>query len=451
MKNKRISKIMYLIAIIMLIAVLFTCSSCEKENGLSAYEIAVENGFQGTEAEWLESLVGEDGTAVEKGYSAYEIAVQNGFEGTELEWLDSLVGDTGEKGETYITNAVNEAILSVVSVTSGFNKTVYNYWGNSQEQEYASAGSGIIFQADKENGNAYIVTNYHVVYDVEANSQISDNIKVYLYGMELEKYGIEVSYVGGSMTYDIAVLKIENSDIFASSSAMECSLGTSGRMSVGDNVIAIGNPEASGIAVTSGILSKESEYIDMTAADNTTNLSFRVMRIDAAVNGGNSGGGLFNDSGELIGIVNAKIVSNGIEGIAYAIPIDLAYSAIDNIIKNCDGLENKKIQRCLIGVSLQVTDSEAIISSENDKVEIKQTISIESVEAGSIADVQGLQEGDVISSMEYKSKLIEVKRIYSITDYSLHFFEGDKVKFNILRNNEEMMIEITLGQPVTVE
>lgn len=80
-------------------------------------------------------------------------------------------------------------------------------------------------------------------------------------------------------------------------------------MTVGDSVIAIGNPNAGGIAVTQGILSMESEYITMTAADNVSTVQIRVMRVDAAINGGNSGGGLFNDSGELIGIVNAKVVS----------------------------------------------------------------------------------------------------------------------------------------------
>lgn len=280
-----------ILIIVMLCVGVATMSACtllggtsgtSGETGKSAYEIAVDNGFVGTEAEWLESLKGET-TYTD---SAYSLAVEYGFEGTEEDWLAGLKGETGEKGETSISDAVNKSILSVVSVNAYFTKSVsYDIFGRptNKTEEYGSAGSGVIFKEDKESGTAYIVTNYHVVYDVNADSVISKDIRIYLYGMELSKYAITATYVGGSMTYDIAVLKIENSEIYKSSNAKACTIGASGDMTVGDTVIAIGNPEAEGIAVTSGILSLENEYITMTAADGKTQQQFRVMGVTVEI------------------------------------------------------------------------------------------------------------------------------------------------------------------------
>ncbi|MEG1509131.1 MAG: trypsin-like peptidase domain-containing protein [Clostridia bacterium] len=460
-RNKSTKVLIALVAIIVMFGI-FTMSACSNETVISAYDIAVKNGFVGTEQEWLASLKGadgkngEDGAAVYRGYSAYEVAVIKGFKGTELEWLASLTGKTGDKGETDISAAVNKAILSVVSIVSNFKGTVNvtNIWGQivgKEEKEYAGAGSGIIFKDDKASGVAYIVTNYHVVYDVNANSKISNDIKIYLYGLEMEKYAISAQYIGGSMTYDLAVLKITASDTYKNSNAIACTFGVSKDMSVGDSVIAIGNPSASGISVTAGVLSKDSEYLEMNGADGVTKMTFRVMRIDAAVNGGNSGGGLFDDSGNLVGIVNAKIVSNEIEGMAFAIPVDLVGGAINNIVSNCEGTSSTAIKRCLLGFTMNVVDSKTNVNSATGKVTISQSIGIKSIDVGSAAEKAGVKIGDIIVSMEYKSKLIAIDREFVVTDYSLWFKEGEVVYLNILRGNENLKIAVTLGAPIIVQ
>ena len=97
-------------------------------------------------------------------------------------------------------------------------------------------------------------------------------------------------------------------------------------MVVGSSAIAIGNAQGLGISSTSGVVSVDSEYITMTAADGKTAVAFRVMRVDTAINSGNSGGGMYDDNGNLIGIVNAKIVYDGVENIGYAIPSNGAVS-----------------------------------------------------------------------------------------------------------------------------
>ena len=132
--------------------------------------------------------------------------------------------------------------------------------------------------------------------------------------MEMEQYGISAEYIGGSLTYDIAVLKITDSEIYSESIAKKAELADR-TVFAGETAIAIGNPEADGISSTVGVVSVDSEYLTMTGADDVTEVTFRVMRIDTAVNSGNSGGGLFNDQGELIGIVNAKIMTDDIENI----------------------------------------------------------------------------------------------------------------------------------------
>ena len=235
METKRKKILTVLLSLILCIGVLsFTACNAlsgaiNGSSGKSAYEIAVDNGFAGTEAEWLESLKGE----TTYNDSAYSLAVEYGFKGTEEEWLESLKGSTGDKGETSISAAVNKAILSVVSINSYFTKTVSSdIFGrpSNKTEEYGSAGSGVIIKDDKSTGTLYIVTNYHVVYDVNADSAISKDIRVYLYGMELAKYAISATYIGGSMTYDIAVLKIENSEIYKNSNATACTVGSSGDM-----------------------------------------------------------------------------------------------------------------------------------------------------------------------------------------------------------------------------
>ena len=201
MKKDSVSKVSIFAIIAIICCLSLTLTACVA-SGKSAYDVAVKNGYTGTEKEWLESLKGD--TIYTD--SAYDLAVKYGYKGTEEEWLESLKGEKGDKGETTKTNAVNKAILSVVSINSYFTKTTSSlgFFNNKETKEYASAGSGVIIGGDKETGEAYIITNYHVVYASDADSKISNKIYVYLYGQELDKYKITATYIGGSMSYDIA-------------------------------------------------------------------------------------------------------------------------------------------------------------------------------------------------------------------------------------------------------
>ncbi len=295
------------VAVLLVIACLFGFAACNLLEGKSAYDIAVENGFVGTEVEWLESLKGKDGEYSGAGKSAYEIAVENGFVGTEQEWLASLKGEKGDNGDDGMAQVTAQALLSAVSIECPvFNGKI--------------SGAGVVLQVDKTKGDAYIITNYHVVY--YGNSIVSQ-IYVYIYGQEYNEFKIPATYVGGSSSYDIAVLKISGSDIIKNSNVVPAKVDI-GQMYAGETVVAVGNPDGGGISATKGIVSVDSEQINLTLADNTAG-TMTVMRIDAAVNGGNSGGGLYDKNGNLVGIVNAKIQDEEIENMAFAIPSVVAY------------------------------------------------------------------------------------------------------------------------------
>lgn len=412
MKNKfSLSKI--LIAAICLICISLSSVSCISLIGKSAYELAVENGFTGSLEEWLGSL-DKDKTDNTEGDQSITASGGNDI--------------TIEGSSSNIAYAAAKGLLSSVRIICTSSSSWYGSSG--------SAGSGVIYKLDKELGNALIITNYHVVYDSNSTgrqNKISGNINVYLYGSETSDMAIEAYYVGGSMYYDIAVLYVEDSDIIRNSSAEAADIANSDKLHPGETAIAIGNPENGGISVSNGIISKESEYITMTSVDNTAEISMRVVRVDTAVNSGNSGGGLFDDKGDLIGIVNAKSVESGVENIGYAIPSNVARAVADNIIYYCADGTNKSVMRAIVGIAVEVSSSKALYNAEEGLVDIVETIRVAEVTGGSLS--QGhLAVGDTLVSVNVGGKTTAVTRQHHIIDAMLDARVGDTVTFEVIRN-----------------
>ena len=372
---------------------------------------------------------------------------------------DGSDGVNGEDGalvidgyESVISAASAKGLRSAVSIVCNFKATVQQGgwrpgYGSTATKEYSSAGSGVIYQLDKNEGDAFIITNYHVVYDASSNTEngISDDISVYLYGSATEERAIKATYVGGSIYYDIAVLRVEDSELLKDTNVSQIEISDSDKVIVGDSAIAIGNAKGYGISVSSGIVSVDSEYITMTAADNRTEVSFRVMRVDAAVNSGNSGGGLFDGQGKLIGIVNAKIVDEGVENIGYAIPSNVAVSIANNIIDYCYRTDTERVQRALIGITVNATDSKAVYDSQNGRIGIYETVSVYEVSKGSLADGV-LQKGDVLLSATVNGEKTDITRQYHIIDMMLDVRVGDVVTLEILRGNEKSTVQITITE-----
>lgn len=399
----------------------------------------------------------------ENGLSAYEIAVQNGFEGTEQEWLDSFYNETTVEqttnnyyveGQTDIQLASNTALKSVVSVYCSFTKTSSgNNWffpQQSQKVNYTSAGSGVVYILEND-GSAYIVTNYHVVYDADCNTsnKISDNICVFLYGMEYNNYAIPATYVGGSMYYDVAVLRVQRNELVKSASQngtlCAANLSNSDNVSAGQAVVAVGNPEAEGISVTNGIISVASENITMTGADNKTAITLRVMRTDTAINSGNSGGGLFNAQGELIGLVNAKMNTNTAENIGYAIPSNLVKAVADNILYYCTDNSCETVMRPVTGITVEVTSVTTVIDENTGKIKIVERLTVKEVSANSPAD--GIvQVGDVLVSVTVGDVTTQIQRSYHLTDALLNARSGQNIVYCVERGNETLNLTLAITQ-----
>jgi len=316
---------------------------------------------------------------------------KDGSNGVSLEDMYETAGGDSKYGnitkfiEEYLTINLNsasnntiatgKAVLSAVSVYAFTNVTdaYYSYQFGVEDGKYVavSAGAGVIYSLDKESGDAYIITNAHVVYNEEADdgNNYANKVMCYLYGQESSikflyerdengnvkyqdgygyypeyiyddngypkidygEYAIPCEIIGASIDYDIAVLKVSNSQVIKKSSAIKTEVANSDNVLLNSTAIAIGNPDAGGIAVTTGVISVISEYINVEIeTDNPSTL--REFRIDTPVNSGNSGGGLFNNKGELIGIVNAKTSDSTIENMGYAIPSNVAINLAQNII-----------------------------------------------------------------------------------------------------------------------
>ena len=314
-------------------------------------------------------------------------------------------------------------------------------------KEYASAGAGVIYKLNKEEGSAYIITNYHVVYDSSSNTanHVSDNITVFLYGQEYTEYAIPATYIGGSMAYDLAVLKVEGSRVLAESSAMEAEFSDSNQVALLDTAIAIGNPEGEGISATVGVVNVDSEYLEMTGADGYTTVEMRVMRIDTAVNSGNSGGGLFNRQGQVIGIVNAKMANSSVDNIGYAIPSNVAKYIAENIIYYCDGTDKESVYRCIVGITVVSANARVDYDVESGRVHKLEDVVIDSVNAGSMAEGL-LMKGDLIKSITVDGAEYSVTRIFMVVDSMLNARVGSEVIVRIVRDGEETSITVPITE-----
>ena len=441
MKNKFFK----LFTFVLVLVVCFSFTACGK--ALSAYEIAVENGFIGTEQEWLESLKGEPGINGMNGQDGkdadfsiedvYNAAVKNGYEHDFLTFVKEYLQIKNPSLNTEYV--INKALFSVVDVVAKFNVLK-----NGAVVEGGASGSGVIYKLDKEAGDALIITNYHVVYNSSAygDNKISQEINLYLYGSELESYKIPAVYLGGSMTYDIAVLRVTGSEVLKNSSATSITIADSNHIKVGSTAIAIGNPDAAGISATVGVVSVDSEYITMLGADDKTTVTFRCMRIDTAVNPGNSGGGLFNANGELIGIVNAKTIHDEIEGMAYAIPSVLAVNVAENVIWNATN-GGTGVSKGLMGVTVTSKESKAVYNEELQMAEIVETVVVDAVTPGSlVSDI--LQKGDILVSITHNGVESQCSRMFIVVDYMLTVRPGDQITVKFIRDGVSTQQTVTL-------
>ena len=215
---------------------------------------------------------------------------------------------------TDVSDIVENVMPSIVAITSKTLISTGNYgpwfeW-NNQSQYTEGAGSGIIIS--KSDDKLYILTNNHVV---EGSSELIVQF--------INEKSVDATIVGTSERKDLAVISIPLSDLDDDTidSIKIATIGSSDELKVGNGIIAIGNALGYGQSVTTGVVSALNR--EVTIDDYT----YKMIQIDAAINGGNSGGALLNSKGEVVGINSAKYSSSGtyssasIEGMGFAIPI----------------------------------------------------------------------------------------------------------------------------------
>ncbi len=446
----------------------FTACQAEKEI-INAYDIAVKNGFEGDEASWLLSLRGADGEDG-KSLDIVEMYEASGYEGTLLEFIQEL-GITFTLQENNATDIIAENITSVMNVCCAFTKevTVGNRWNQKQETAVSGAeGSAVIVDIQAERGEMYLVTNYHVVY--EAEKGISECIWLYPYGSResfttgdtdgdgyLETTpgntedgdGIQAHFIGGAMDYDIALLRVNNANLakyvqnYALRSAV---LGDSEQITVGEKVFAIGNSNGLGISATNGIISVDSENISMTSTDGKRAVSYRVMRTDSAINHGNSGGGLFNAQGKLVGITNAKSVADETDNMGYALPITQVKYVLKNIWDNRTDLQDGFVLRAWLGVETYINSTKTQLV--DGKLKITETFVVSRVLDGDDAGASAgkLKSGDIIKAITVGGKKTPLTRRHQLSDLLLTVRKGDTVTLDITRDGSEMQVAIVFDK-----
>lgn len=308
-------------------------------------------------------------TYIGAGILVFVLALSGGYLGTTLasnqtnkETTNKIVKTSAtDSPTTDISKVAESASPSVVAITT----ETMQRGSFMQESVAQGAGSGVIISED-----GYIITNHHVI-------DGASNIKVTLN----DKKEYDATLIGSDYTNDIAVIKIDKKGLTV---AM---IGDSDKLKVGEDVIAIGNPLGTlGGTVTEGILSATSREITIEDVDMT------LLQTSAAVNPGNSGGGLFNTSGQLIGVVNAKISSENVEGIGFAIPSNKAIEIAEQIIDN-GGFASGNYT---IGITMINIENDATAKKYNVD---KTGIYVYEVKENSDAQKAGIESGDLLVSI----------------------------------------------------
>ena len=282
-----------------------------------------------------------------------------------------------------------------------------------QRRESVSFGSGFILKSN------YILTNFHVVEDAtEVVISLSDR----------REFKAEV--VGVDPLSDLAVLEVDGKDLPA------VNVGNSDKLNVGDWVIAIGSPFSFDFSVTAGIVSAKGRSIQ----NNNIGNYVPFLQTDVAINPGNSGGPLFNLDGDVVGI-NSQIYSRsgGYQGLAFAIPINVALDVADQIINSGE------VSRGYLGVRMSEVDSDLADALGMNK---PYGALINDVEEGESADNAGLVPGDVI--IEFDSK--EIKFSSDLPHVVGQIKPDSRAKAKVIRDGKEITLDFVLGElPITSE
>jgi len=323
--------------------------------------------------------------------------------GISFEWNETNRYLSIKSEESTIASVVNKISPSVVGIIGNLKQSaVFNQYGD----DYAlgppvASGTGVIYKS-----NGYIVTNAHVVKDME-------NIVVLLVNGNAYKAKLKAI----DEESDIALIKIDKGGL------TPVTFGDSSNIFVGEQVIAIGTPLSFSLqnSATRGIISGVNRAIYG---------SYRFIQSDAAINSGNSGGPLVNMKGEVIGINSGKYQGFGVEGLSFSIPSNTVKYVLEHF--ELYG----KVKRPYFGFEL----SEGIAAKYG--LPSEETLPIIKIEENSAAQAAGLQIDDEIVA-------VNGVKIHTLPDFSEEmkkYLPGDAIEFTILRNGQELKVNITSSE-----
>ncbi len=328
---------------------------------------------------------------------------------------DSSTDSTGNSisatGGTGLSTAQVAEMVSPSVVVITTEQVVYSQWSwYGQSQVESGAGSGVIISSD-----GYILTCAHVVSGA-SNITVTIGDKDY-----------PATLVGEDSTSDVAVLKIDATGL------TPATVGNSDGLKVGESVMAVGNPLGElGGTVTSGIVSALNRSVSIQSTSSVNTMS--LIQMDASVSPGNSGGGLFNMNGELVGIVNAKSSSSDAEGLGFAIPVNDAVKVAQELLEN-----GYVTGRPYLGISYYaVTDAQ---TAAQLGVNAYGVYIVEVVKGGP-ADKAGLQAGDRIVSVDGS----EVATQSDLGTLMQNHKAGDTIEITVARGGQMQTVTVTLGE-----
>ena len=323
---------------------------------------------------------------------------------------DNSITAASSSGSSLTTEQVADLVSpSVVVITT--EQVVYSQWSwYGQNQVESGAGSGVIISSD-----GYILTCAHVV-DGASNITVTINDKDYT-----------ATLVGEDTTSDIAVIKIDADGL------TPATVGDSDGLKVGQSVMAVGNPLGElGGTVTGGMISALNRSVTIQGSSSVNTMS--LIQMDASVSPGNSGGGLFNMNGELVGIVNAKSSSSDAEGLGFAIPINDAIKVAQELLEN-----GYVTGRPYLGITyLAVTDAQ---TASQLGVNAYGVYVVEVVKGGP-AEKAGLQAGDRIVSVDGT----EIASKDDLGTLMQKHAAGETLSITIARDGQMQTVNVTLGE-----
>ncbi len=310
-------------------------------------------------------------------------------------------------GEEVTAAAIYEtACTQVVGITTEI--TTANIFGMMTSGSVT--GSGFILSDD-----GYILTNYHVIAEASAGGY---DVTVVFY--DGTKYTAEI--IGYESDNDIAILKIDASGLAA------VSIGNSDLMKVGEKVYTVGNPLGElNYTMTSGIVSARDRIITTSEG-----VAVNMFQIDAAVNAGNSGGPVYDSTGEVIGVVTAKYSSAGVEGLGFAVPINDAVDIANELISN--GYVTGK---AMLGIAGQT-----VSSREAQYYNMAEGVYIYNITPGSAAEKAGLRLGDIITAIDDNKTLSLEDMKVIVRSYRA----GDSANLTVYRSGEYITVPVVFDE-----